>query len=49
MALKRIMPCLLLQDKRLVKTVNFENDIHGGNDANSQINLKIAREFNNRK
>lgn len=30
---------------RYIETVNFENDIHGGNDANSQINLKIAKKF----
>lgn len=35
MALKRIMPCLLLQDKRLVKTVNFENASYVGDPINA--------------
>jgi len=35
MALKRIMPCLLLQDKRLVKTVNFENASYIGDPINA--------------
>lgn len=35
MALKRIMPCLLLQDKRLVKTVNFKDASYIGDPINA--------------
>jgi imidazole glycerol-phosphate synthase subunit HisF len=35
MALKRIMPCLLLQDKRLVKTVQFDNPSYIGDPINA--------------
>ena len=35
MALKRIMPCLLLQDKRLVKTVQFKNAAYIGDPINA--------------
>ena len=35
MALKRIMPCLLLQDKRLVKTVQFKNADYIGDPINA--------------
>mgnify|MGYP003966835549 FL=1 len=35
MALKRIMPCLLLQDKRLVKTVQFKNPAYIGDPINA--------------
>ena len=35
MALKRIMPCLLVQDKRLVKTVNFKNPAYIGDPINA--------------
>lgn len=35
MALKRIMPCLLLQNKRLVKTVQFENPTYIGDPINA--------------
>jgi imidazole glycerol-phosphate synthase subunit HisF len=35
MSLKRIMPCLLLQDKRLVKTVNFKNPAYIGDPINA--------------
>ena len=35
MALKRIMPCLLLQDKRLVKTINFKNASYIGDPINA--------------
>ena len=35
MALKRIMPCLLLKDKRLVKTVKFKNASYVGDPINA--------------
>ena len=35
MTLKRIMPCLLLQDKRLVKTVQFKNAAYIGDPINA--------------
>ena len=35
MALKRIMPCLLLKDKRLVKTVKFKNPAYVGDPINA--------------
>ena len=35
MALKRIMPCLLLQDKRLVKTIQFKNPSYIGDPINA--------------
>ncbi len=35
MALKRIMPCLLLKDKRLVKTVKFKNAAYVGDPINA--------------
>lgn len=41
MVLKRIMPCLLLKEKRLVKTVNFENPSYIGDPINA---VKIYNE-----
>ena len=35
MVLKRIMPCLLLKEKRLVKTVNFQNATYVGDPINA--------------
>lgn len=35
MALKRIMPCLLIKEKRLVKTVNFNNPKYVGDPINA--------------
>lgn len=35
MALKRIMPCLLLKEKRLVKTVNFKDPAYIGDPINA--------------
>ena len=35
MSLKRIMPCLLLQDKRLVKTIQFANPTYIGDPINA--------------
>ena len=35
MVLKRIMPCLLLKEKRLVKTVNFNNPDYIGDPINA--------------
>ena len=35
MALKRIMPCLLVKEKRLVKTINFQNPSYVGDPINA--------------
>ena len=35
MVLKRIMPCLLVKEKRLVKTVNFQNATYIGDPINA--------------
>ena len=41
MVFKRIMPCLLLKEKRLVKTINFHNPIYVGDPINA---VKIYNE-----
>jgi imidazole glycerol-phosphate synthase subunit HisF len=43
MALKRIMPCLLIQEKRLVKTINFENPRYVGDPINA-VKIYNAKE-----
>ena len=43
MALKRIMPCLLIKEKRLVKTVNFMNPKYVGDPINA-VKIYNAKE-----
>ena len=43
MTLKRIMPCLLIQEKRLVKTINFKNPRYVGDPINA-VKIYNAKE-----